>query len=200
MSVEDAGPSAVTLDPPLRVDWLDPLPGDRLGGRGRLGLTILPGKRGTSVRYPGRIYRRDLVADLRLLHELGVRRLILLVDDGELERWGDRQIVARGSEAGVEVLRFPIPDGRAPSDPAAMDAILAAVEGPQREGRDVAVACMGGVGRSGTVAACALLSRGMAPDQAIAAVRAARHPQAVETDEQRRFVHRYAAHRPAAPR
>jgi protein-tyrosine phosphatase len=81
-----------------------------------------------------------------------------------------------------------------------MDAILAAIDGPQGEGRDVAVACMGGVGRSGTVAACALVSRGMQPDHAIAAVRAARHPQAVENDEQQRFVHRYAGHRQAASR
>jgi protein-tyrosine phosphatase len=198
LSVEDAARAAESLDPPLRVDWLDPLPGEQLGGRGRLGLTILPGKRGASVRYPGRIYRRDLMADLRLLREVGVRRLILLVDDGELERWGDPQIAARGSEAGIEVLRFPIPDGHAPSDPAVMDAILAAVDGPQGEGRDVAVACMGGVGRSGTVAACALVSRGMQPDQAIAAVRAARHPQAVESDEQQGFVHRYAGHRQLA--
>jgi protein-tyrosine phosphatase len=118
LSGEDAARAAESLDPPLRVDWLDALPGDQLGGRGRLGLTILPGKRGASVRYPGRIYRRDLMADLRLLREVGVRRLILLVDDGELERWGDPQIAARGSEAGIEVLRFPIPDGHAPSNPA----------------------------------------------------------------------------------
>ena len=42
---------AVSLDPPIHVDWIDQeLLGDRLPGR--LGVTILPGKRGASVRYP----------------------------------------------------------------------------------------------------------------------------------------------------
>ena len=41
---------ASTLD--LRIDWLEPAQlGDELPGR--LGLTILPGKRGVSFRYPG---------------------------------------------------------------------------------------------------------------------------------------------------
>ena len=47
------------FDPDLPIDWLDPVQlGDNLPGR--LGMTILPGKRGRSFRYPGRVYRRDL--------------------------------------------------------------------------------------------------------------------------------------------
>jgi hypothetical protein len=65
---------------PIRVDWLpDGWAGD--GRPGRLGLTILPGKQGASTRYPGRVYDRDLDADLATLRELGVRRLVLLVED-----------------------------------------------------------------------------------------------------------------------
>ncbi len=46
------------LDPPIHVDWIDPaVLADGLPGR--LGLTILPGKRGKSIRYPGLVYRRD---------------------------------------------------------------------------------------------------------------------------------------------
>ena len=178
------------FDPPLPIDWLEPAQlGDTLPGR--LGLTILPGKRGTSFRYPGRVYQRDLDGDFALLREAGVRRLILLVEDAELRHWSDPEIVERGSASGVEVLRHPIPDGRAPSNGDEMRAILAEI----REGRaaaNVAVACMGGVGRTGTVAACALVDAGMAPEDAIATVRAVRHPTAVETDEQERFVSDFA--------
>jgi protein-tyrosine phosphatase len=178
------------FDPDLRIDWLDPAQlGDELPGR--LGLTILPGKHGVSFRYPGRVYRREVDADMAALRAAGVQRLILLVDDAELQNWGDPGIVARGEANGVRVDRFPIPDGHPPRSVDAMASILAAI----REGRgtsDVAVACMGGVGRSGTVAASALVAGGMSAEAAIATVRAVRHPTAVETAEQERFVRAFA--------
>jgi len=178
------------FDPPLRIDWLEPAQlHDDLPGR--LGLTILPGKRGISVRYPGRVYRRDPDEDFASLRAAGVRRLILLVEDAELRRWGDPEIVARGRTGGVEVLRYPTPDGRPPASVDEIRSILAAIRDGRRAG-DVAVACMGGVGRSGTVAACALVDGGMTPDDAIATVRTVRHPGAVETAAQERFVSSYA--------
>lgn len=178
------------FDPELRIDWFEPRHlRDALPGR--LGLTILPGKQGVSIRYPGRVYRRDLVEDIAALHRAGVRRLILLVEDAELRRWGDPEIVARGADGAVEVLRYPIPDGHAPASIAEIEAILADIGTGRRVG-DVAVACMGGVGRSGTVAACLLVTSGMSPGDAIATVRAVRHPTAVETAEQERFVRSFA--------
>ena len=182
-------PGHAGFDPALRIDWLSSaeLPGDLPG---RLGLTFLPGKRGPSSRYPGNVYRRDAADDLATMRQLGVVRLLLLVEDGELARWSDRGIVALGRLAGIEIRRHPIRDGSAPTLEV-MDAIQADLDEGRRVG-DVAVACMGGVGRSGTVAACALVRAGMLPQDAIARVRAVRHPQAVETDAQERLVRQYA--------
>ena len=178
------------FDPELRIDWLEPAQlGDELPGR--LGLTILPGKRGVSYRYPGRVYRRDLDEDLGMLRAAGVVRLILLVEDSELGRWSDPAIVERGAVAGVTVLRHPMPDGQPPASTAEMNRILAEVRDGRRQG-NVAVACMGGVGRTGTVAACALVRGGTSPAEAIAVVRAVRHPSAVETAAQERFVTAFA--------
>ena len=191
MSAEDA-PLHAGFDPQLRVDWLGPAEfGD--GRPGRLGLTILPGKHGTSVRYPGRVYRRDLGDDLGALRDLGVGILVLLVTDHELVRWGDPTIVAHGREAGVEIVRHPIPDGSPPASVAAMDAIIERI-GLGRGTGDVAVACMGGVGRTGTVAACALVAAGHTARAAIDRVRAVRHPTAVETAGQVAFVGHYERH------
>jgi protein-tyrosine phosphatase len=185
------GPDA--LDPPLRVDWID---SDHLrdGRAGRLGLTFLPGKHGPSFRYPGRVYRRELDRDIGSLVDAGVGYLALLVEDHELERWGDPAIVERAAAMGLTVGRWPMPDGSTPRDVAEMKAILAEIA-TARERTDVAVACMGGVGRTGTVAACALVSAGWAPGAAIAEVRRVRHPTAVETAEQEAFVDAFARDR-----
>lgn len=182
------------FDLPLRIDWID---GDLLrdGLPGRLGLTILPGKQGVSTRYPGRTYQRDLDEDFASLGRAGVRQLMLLVDDDELARWSDPRIVERGAVMGVEVRRHPMPDGQPPADLAEMHRILGEVRAGRADG-DVAIACMGGVGRTGTVAACALVEAGMEADAAIATVRSVRHPQAVETAAQEAFVRAFAARAP----
>lgn len=183
---------AEPLDPPIRVDWVDS--SDLRDGRpGRLGMTILPGKHGASVLYPGRIYRRDLETDLATLRATGIEVLLLLVEDGELERWGDPAIVARALEAGLTVERHPLADGTAPHTAEEMDRLLAGLNRARSAG-DTAVACMGGVGRTGTVAACALVAAGWTADAAIGRVRAIRHPTAVETDQQIGFVQSYKRH------
>src|SRR5918996_3477505 len=175
----------------LRIDWLE---ADELadGRPGRLGMTFLPGKRGASTRYPGFVYQRRLDDDLAAFLALGVRRVILLVEDEELARWSDPGIVARAARGGLDVRRHPIPDGGTPPSMEAMDVILGEIASG-RDRADVAVACMGGVGRTGLVAACALVRAGRNPDAAIERVRAVRHPTAVETAEQERFVRAYAA-------
>ena len=189
---------ADSLDPPLRVDWLA---ADEFadGRAGRLGLTFLPGKRGPSMRYPGRVYRRDLATDLETLRMAGVRALILLVEDHELARWGDLEIVDRARAAGLAIDRHPMPDGSAPSSADAMDSILRGLDRAREDG-DAAVACMGGVGRTGTVAACALVAAGSSATDAIARVRAVRHPTAVETAGQVAFVEGYERHVAERPR
>ena len=153
-------------------------------------MTVVPGKRGASLRYPGRVYRSDLDEDLRTLRAARIARLVLLVEDDELARWSDPRMVERGAAHGVEVIRHPVPDGGAPPSLTAMDDVLDAIA-EARERGDVAIACMGGVGRTGTVAACALVRAGWETEAAIGRIRALRHPTAVETTAQEQFVRSY---------
>jgi len=125
------------------------------------------------------------------MHEAGVALLLLLVEDDELRRWGDPRIAELAQAAGVELARFPIPDGAAARSRGAMDEIQRRVDDGRARG-DVVVACMGGVGRSGMVAACALVRGGRSAEAAIARVRQLRHPTAVETPAQEQFVRDYA--------
>lgn len=174
----------------LRVDWIEPS-SLRDARAGRLGLTFLPGKHGASVRYPGRIYGRDLDEDVVSLLADGVSVLVLLVEDRELDRWGHPDIVEVAGRRGLRIERWPMADGTAPATIAEMRAILTAIDDARDDG-DVAVACMGGVGRTGTVVACALVAAGWQPAEAISEVRRVRHPTAVETAEQRDFVGAFA--------
>jgi protein-tyrosine phosphatase len=177
------------IDPPPRIDWVPA--SDLADGRpGRIGMTVLPGKRGASVRYPGHVYRANLERDLAALDRAGIGRLILLVEDEELARWSDTELVERAGAFGLEIDRHPMPDGAPPASTAEMDAILRSVA-EVRDSADVAVACMGGVGRTGTVAACALVAAGWEARAAIARVRELRHPMAVETEAQEIFVQTY---------
>ena len=182
-------------DPPPTIDWL---PGSDLNDQrgGRLGMTVLPGKHGASTRYPGRVYRNDLAVDLQGLVDAGVGRLLLLVEDAELGRWGHPDLAARAATIGIIVDRHPMPDGDPPASLEAMDAILHSIS-EARESANVAVACMGGVGRTGTIVACVLVAAGWDPDDAIARVREVRHPQAVETADQEAFVRGWADARAA---
>jgi len=184
--VEQADP-----DRPYRIDWIEAgALGD--GAPGRMGLTFLPGKHGISSRYPGLTYRRTLQHDLDAMQAMAVSYLLLLVEDAELEQWGDPEIVSAGSTRGIVIRRHPLPDGGTPRSTGEMRDLLEELRAARRSG-DVAVACMGGVGRTGLVAACALVTAGLDADAAIERVRAVRHPDAVETSEQRAFVERFAA-------
>ena len=57
-----------------------------------------------------------------------------------------------------------------------------------RQGELVEVGCLGGSGRTGTVLACMAVLAGIPPEKAVAWVRHAYKPEAVETTEQEEWV------------
>jgi len=61
------------------------------------------------------------------------------------------------------------------------------------EGEEVEVGCYGGLGRTGTVLACMATLSGVRASDAVAWVRANYDARAVETPEQERWVHWFAA-------
>jgi protein-tyrosine phosphatase len=85
-----------------------------------------------------------------------------------------------------------VPDQGIPEVADALELVRWCGEATER-GETVVLTCMGGLGRSGTVAACFLVNAGMAPDAAIAAVRAARGARAIETIAQEDFIVTFAA-------
>mmetsp|Transcript_11085 Transcript_11085/g.46079 ORF Transcript_11085/g.46079 Transcript_11085/m.46079 type:complete len:236 (+) Transcript_11085:2441-3148(+) len=160
------------------------------GSGGSLALCYCPGKR--LVR-DGVEWRRDMRADAqRLRKDHGLGALVCLVSDFELRALGvdTRAYAAELAAAGIESVRFPIVEMAAPDSVAETRALLERVLEMMEHGTDVALHCRGGVGRAGTLAACARLMRGAdsGSGAAIAAVRRLRCKRAVESRRQEQFV------------
>jgi protein-tyrosine phosphatase len=145
--------------------------------------------------FPGQIYRSPMpygVFDpersvLGLYQKAGVAVVVMLVSDAEAREKTGRDLRRVYTENGMTVIYLPIPDFDIP----ASDALLSGLDKIQAEaqaGRNVAVHCNAGIGRTGLVIAC--LARqvfGMPGEQAISWVQQYIE-HAVESEIQYSFV------------
>lgn len=136
---------------------------------------VLPGRLAGCAQ-PGRF--SDLRSDLAGLTRQGIGAIVTLTE---------KPLDAKAlSDFGLRALHLPVPDFTAPTRGQMTD-FVAFVDLCLEEGAAVAVHCGAGIGRTGTMLACYLVSRGETPAKAIALVRAAR-PGSIETPEQERSV------------
>lgn len=121
---------------------------------------------------------------MALLHALGISAIISLTEEllppNLLPRWDMR------------ALHIPITDYTAPTI-AQVERAIAAIDGFLSRGEVVAVHCGAGLGRTGTIAACYLVSQGIPAAQTIVAVRT-QQPGSIETPEQENAVALYEWH------
>ena len=157
---------------PLRVNEVDlsGVTGPATSG-GHLAITFLPGKKLDGWTGP---HWRDLDTDVALLKRSGVDTLFLLVEDAELEGAMVLDLPKALEGAAIDLVRFPIRDPHVPTDPPAFRAAVRDMLGRVRAGRSVAVACRGGIDRSGMAAACILREAGLDAPAAIDRVHIAR--------------------------
>lgn len=179
----DGKPWRTSRQRPLRVDLLD-LRGTDLGSHGgRVGMTFLPGKR--YLGYYTGPHWRDLESDAARLAELRVDVLLLHVEDKELRRCRVSDLAEVLPAHGVELQRYPIADPRVPLDDGGYRALLRELSMRVRAGQTLAIACRGGLDRTGMTAACLLREAGLDGDTAIDRVHAARRHTLTMPDQLR---------------
>ena len=158
----------------LRVDWLD----HKLITNGNIGLTILPGRKD---------YSRSVDEDLKQLKIYGISTIIPLITDDEFGHFGVSNLLEKYKEYGFTVQRLPIMDQLVSSEEEMVEMVNYLDKAIEKDEK-VLLHCVGGLGRSGLVAASYLKYKGLNSDEAIKAVRKVRGPRTVESKIQEEFI------------
>ena len=108
-------------------------------------------------------------------------------ENDQLDLLGERQ----ATEAhALRFISFPIPDRGIPVSVHEAASLIGTISDQLNAGKNVAVHCRQGIGRSGLIAAGALIAAGTSPDEAMQIVSSARGIVVPETPEQRRWTER----------
>ena len=95
--------------------------------------------------------------------------------------------------SGMAFKSFPILDRQVPESKTKLARILEKLDKELASGKNVVLHCRQGIGRSGLVAACLLVTKGLETRTAIKRLSAARGTPVPETTEQRRWIDHYAS-------
>lgn len=162
--------------------WVPP---DILPLPGHLLLSCGPGTGGQSVEQ-----------DLDTIAALGINAVFCLQTGDELGAVERGETVAGRAaalqERGIDAYFYPVDDFHA-FEPDDLRELLNALTGCLDDDQSVMVHCWAGQGRTGTVAACALIDRGLSPEDALAHVRRIR-PGSVAHQPQITLVNSWGDH------
>lgn len=159
-------------------------------GHGRIGMTICPGKVGASQS--GAPWMRDLGADLDLIKDEGFTVVVTLMEWWELRHYGVPHIGMEAKKRGLRWVNYPIVDGNIPSDEwgAAWEDLSSKLAKELNAFGGILIHCLGGLGRTGTIASMLLQDLGMPAEETVTLIRSKR-PGAIENQLQEDFVENY---------
>jgi protein-tyrosine phosphatase len=120
----------------------------------------------------------------------GIDVVVSLLENDEaaqLDLVDERRIAEANS---ILFISFPIPDRGVPASVPAAISLVASIAVALEGGKNVAVHCRQGIGRSGLIVAGVLANSGVSPEQAMRVVSSARGLAVPETSEQRLWLER----------
>jgi protein-tyrosine phosphatase len=141
----------------------------------------------------------DWLADeIRSWKAAGINVVTSLLTPAEVAELELQEEEIRSRVEGLEFVSFPIPDYGVPSSQRDLTEVVHRLEIALKAGKNVAVHCRQGIGRSSVLAASLLVSAGIDPDEAFRRIEKARGRPVPDTPEQREWVARLASEAPAA--
>ena len=148
------------------------------------------GKLGIVARPRGGDWLGD---ETRAWREAGVDILVSLLEPEE-----EAQLVLEGEAAaaaasGVEFRPFPIPDRGVPRSRESVAELARGIVDALETGRNVAVHCRQGIGRSALIVGSILVAAGHDPNTALKTIEESRGLEVPETDEQRQWLRDFAS-------
>ena len=133
-----------------------------------------------------------LLDEIRALKDNGLDVIVSLLTKEEDKELSLLEEKAMCETVGSEFMQFPIADVSVPASSAATLELVNALDEFLSKARNVGIHCRAGVGRSGMIAACLLMMRGLSPEEALEEVSNARGVIVPQTDEQREWLIKFA--------
>lgn len=154
-----------------------------------------PGRVGIIPRPRGGDWLAD---EVRSWRDYGLDVVTSLLGPDEVAELELQEEASRSREAGLEFYVFPIPDRGVPRSREDFAKVVSELEKALKSGKNVAIHCRQGIGRSSLVIASLLAAAGEEPNEAFRRIEKARGRSVPDTDEQREWVAQYATEVPAA--
>jgi protein-tyrosine phosphatase len=148
-----------------------------------------PGKLALAARPRGGDWLAD---EMDRWQREGIHTVVSLLTPQE-----EQDLDLAGEERTVKAHRmafrsFPIEDRQVPDSEVKLTKLLAQIDQDLGSGKNVALHCRQGIGRSGLVAACLFVTKGFDVGVAIKRLSSVRGVSIPETMEQRRWIDRFA--------
>ena len=149
-----------------------------------------PGKLALAARPRGGEWLHDELANWRQAGANTVFSLLTPEEDRDLDLTHEER-ETKGQDMGFR--SFPIPDRQVPDSETRLARVLEKLDRELASGKNVVLHCRQGIGRTGLVAACLLVTKVLETKTAIKRLSAARGQSVPETAEQRRWIDHYAS-------
>jgi predicted protein tyrosine phosphatase len=149
--------------------------------RGRLG--IVPRPRGGEW----------LDDETRAWRGAGIDIIVSLLEPREEAEFALAGESTSSAASGLEFRSFPIPDRSVPNSRESVAELASQIVNALHAGKNVALHCRQGIGRSALIAAAALISSGLDPETALQRIGRSRGLEVPETSAQRQWISDFSA-------